>query len=709
MFGVLKENSLKKTNNPTAKANSSVLARRITILCLSLVFSISIITTVLSLLSLSNFTNQNLQIRAEISVDLINAEVQNSLNAAINMTNTLAVMAPTIDSQAEMERIFNNLLDVVPSIFEIYFGTTLSRFDGGHFVTATDWDPYGDNPQWDQTRRPWFITAMQRAHSTVITDPYVDDSTGEICVTIVRTAEANGQIIGVVGTDVFLDELTRLVVDHKITSDGSTFIINKEGFYIVNQDQSLVMNENFFETTGSHLRNITSSTGVQVIVEGTTYWASVPVTGMDWFIISTGSTDEFTKYFWQLLWITVIVVLVLSIVATIISLRFSTILTKPITKLSGILKLIADGDLTQTIEVKGKDEISTMTRMLKETQESLRGLIGDIVTGARKLESVGDELSDIMAKSAEAISQINVNMQNMTEKSISQSTSVTETNATMVQIVNNIESLNQNIGTQSASVSRSSVEIEKMIKQISEVTQSLVLNEKNVGNLTAASVEGYDAVRKMTDDITTVMQESERLYAINKVIQDIASQTNLLAMNAAIEAAHAGSVGKGFAVVAGEIRKLAESSSGQAKTVSDVLRKIKSALDSINSASDEVLDRFALIDGAVKTVTEQENNIRIAMETQNAESKEIFNAMQNSQEITEKVRQSSGEMLTGSREVIEEGKNLEGATSALTIGINEVSQGLSTLNATVSRADEIGRENKESVNVLLREVSHFKT
>ena len=708
MSGVTEKNSL-KTINPAAKANSSVLARRITILCLSLVFSISIIITVMSLLSLSNITNQNLQIRAKISVDLINSEVQNSLNAAINITNALAVMAPTIGSYQEMEMIFNDLLDVVPAIFEIYFGTTLSRFNGGSFVTATDWDPYRDNPQWDQTRRPWFITAMKWARSTVITDPYVDDSTGEICVTIVKTAEDNGQIIGVVGTDVFLDELTRLVVSHTITSDGNTFIINKEGWYIVNKNQALVMNENFFQTTGGHLRNISSSTDVQVVVDGTTYWASVPVTGMDWFIVSTGSTDEFTREFWHLLRITIIIVLVLSIVATIICLWFSTILTKPITRLSGILKLIADGDLTQTIEVKGKDEISTMTRMLKGTQESLRGLIGDIISGAKKLERVGDELSDIMAKSGEAISQINVNMQNMMEKSISQSTSVTETNATMVQIVDNIESLNQNIETQFVSVSRSSSEIEKMIKQISEVTQSLVLNEKNVGNLTVASGEGYNAVRKMTDDINTVMQESERLYAINKVIEDIASQTNLLAMNAAIEAAHAGEVGKGFAVVAGEIRKLAESSSGQAKTVSDVLRKIKSALDSINNASSEVLDRVALIDGAVKTVTEQENNIRVAMETQNAESKEILHDMQSSQKITEKVRRSSEEMLTGSREIIEEGKNLEGATSVLTTGINEVSQGISTLNTTVSRADEIGRENKESVNVLLSEVSRFKT
>jgi len=709
MTANFENNTVKLTQKRSSKINSSVLGRRITILCLSLVFSISIIITVMNLMSLSNITSHNLQIRAEVSMEFLNSDVQNSLMPAIDLTNTLAIMAPTISSFEEMAEIFSNLMAVVPSVFEMYYGTTASRFDGGTFVTGTDWDPYGDNPQWDQTRRPWFTTAMQRARTTVITDPYVDDSTGEICVTIVKTAESNGQIIGVVGTDMFLDELTRIIIGHTITNDGNTFIVNKEGLYIVHQNNDFVMNVNFFETEGKHLRSISSSTDVQIEIDGTTYWASVPVSGMDWYIVSTGSTDEFTRDFWQLLKITIIVVLALAVVATIISLRFSSILTKPIIRLFGILEAIAAGDLTQKIEAKGKDEISVMTMMLKETQESLRGLIGDIDTRARKLQNVGEELTRIMGESASAIKQINGNTRNMMEKSVSQSASVTETNATMVQIVNNIESLNQHIETQSASIGRSSSEIEKMIKQISAVTKSLVQNEKNVGNLTSASEEGYSAVRKMTDDITTVMQESERLFEINKVIEDIASQTNLLAMNAAIEAAHAGDVGKGFAVVAGEIRKLAESSGGQAKTVSEVLKRIKSALDSINKTSGAVFDRFEVIDGAVRTVSEQENNIRGTMETQNEGSKGILSDMQNSQNITEKVRHSSGEMLTGSREVIGEGKNLEELTSAVTSGMNEVSQSLQTLNTTVSRADEIGRENKENIDVLLREISRFRT
>jgi methyl-accepting chemotaxis protein len=174
--------------------------------------------------------------------------VQNALLPSIDVTKGLAAIVPKIESPEELERLLPGLMSTVPSIFEMYYGTALSRFDGGYFVTATNWAPYETNPQWDQIKRPWFISAMEEQGKEVITDPYEDSSTGEMCVSVVRTVEAGNEIIGVVGADVFLVDLTHIITGHKITEDGNTFIINKEGTYLVHREAGLTMKKNFLKT-----------------------------------------------------------------------------------------------------------------------------------------------------------------------------------------------------------------------------------------------------------------------------------------------------------------------------------------------------------------------------------------------------------------------------------------------------------------------------
>jgi methyl-accepting chemotaxis protein len=147
-------------------------------------------------------------------------------------------------------------------------------------------------------------------------------------------------------------------------------------------------------------------------------------------------------------------------------------------------------------------------------------------------------------------------------------------------------------------------------------------------------------------------------------------------MNAAIEAAHAGEAGKGFAVVADEIRKLAESSADQSKTVSASLARIKDAMDRINASTGVVLRKFEDIDSKIRTVAEREQVIRNAMDEQSSGSKEILTAIGELNEITGQVKSGSDEMLAGSREVILESANLGRIAEEVAGGMNEMAAGV---------------------------------
>jgi methyl-accepting chemotaxis protein len=382
----------------------------------------------------------------------------------------------------------------------------------------------------------------------------------------------------------------------------------------------------------------------------------------------------------------------------------------PLSRINSILKEISmgEGDLTVRIEETKENEIGELSGYFNLTMEKIRNLVKVIKYKVNGLNHTSFELSSNMGKTSTVVQEISSNLDNMENLMIKQEKSAEEAGRAVGDIKTNIDNLNKMIEEQTDSVDKSSSAIEEMTANIHSVTQTLIENSKNVDVLTEASENGKTSLQLVAQEIQGIAHDSEGLLEINSVMDNIAGQTNLLSMNAAIEAAHAGEAGKGFAVVAGEIRKLAESSSNQSKTTAAMLKKIKTSIDNITKSSDEVLARFGAIDSSVKTVSEHEQNILNAMEEQESGGKQILESIGRLRDITYSVKKGSDDMAESGETLVKETDEFIKISQKAVEGMNDILAGVNQINVSVNHVNEMSLENNQNFESLKQETEKFK-
>ncbi|GHU49495.1 hypothetical protein FACS1894200_08200 [Spirochaetia bacterium] len=447
-----------------------------------------------------------------------------------------------------------------------------------------------------------------------------------------------------------------------------------------------------------------------LMIPGTDVWVATGVYLDNIEIHNKASSDAVEKALHtRMILIIVILLILLALIVTPVCVLTLRAITKPLKETIKTLNEIAGTwDLTKRFSAKSHDEFGNMAQVLNRTFGKIQELVNIIKQQTGALSSTSILLSTNMTETAATTKEITTNIQSLKGKITSQAVEVTETGSAMERTIERINTLNEHIAAQSQNVSQSTAAIEQMMANIHSVVETLVKNAKNVSSLTASSEAGKGDLQKVSDGFAEITRQSEGLLEINGVMENIASQTNLLSMNAAIEAAHAGESGKGFAVVAGEIRKLAESSSAQSKTTADMLKKIKASIDSLTQSTLKVLSTFEIIDSGVKTVSEQEQSILQAMEEQATGSKEILSAIGALNNITSLVKKQSIDMASESEKVMQRSQDLEQLTNVITQVMERISVGTNQVNGAVTQVNAISNENKQSIDTLMQEVAKFK-
>ena len=440
------------------------------------------------------------------------------------------------------------------------------------------------------------------------------------------------------------------------------------------------------------------------------YSKSFKIANKQWIVVASVDKEEIHQISNQLQRISLIVGFVIAIILMILELIIIRII---IGKFDSIKKNIddlntGDKDLTKRLEIYHNNEISQVKKSVNAFVNTVHETVREIGTANYNLRETFENVKGQLDATKNQMDNISLEIQTATSTLEAEDKGVMDTSELVAQISSNITTLNQMIDSQVEAITQASAGIEQMIGNIQSISISVDKMAGEFNELNAATVEGIEKNRIVNELLNSVLAQSKSLQDTNMVIANISSQTNLLSMNAMIESAHAGEAGKGFAVVAEEIRKLADTSATQSKSISENLKLIAENIRKVVESADLSKASFEVVSDKSNNTSELVYSIKKATEEQSEGSKHLLETLSTMNNISVSVQRSSKKIGDRALTVLDAIAGLKESSKNMAQNFNKIVSTTEVTQQTTKNLNQLTEDMTQAVNDISERIDEFK-